>query len=215
MNKARDWCRKNCKRCTKPRMPNDGNSYNVRRIKNKSCSHWTVVGLGMCVMAALLITEFKRTDENAFEYFPPNLKMLKRKDPAIKISGIDFHSDQMRDKLQNLGDRMKAICDERSEDVVFAFQFGTKKRREDHIFALCKDYNTMVLGNGEVVGKSDEYVMCTEEYDGELRYVKRPSSILLKGIDVSQWEPIEYESSSIKESCILQHAIDILESKWI
>ena len=41
--------------------------------------------------------------------------------PAIRISSIDFLSDSVRDKLQELAYQMEFICTQRSDDAVFAF----------------------------------------------------------------------------------------------
>ena len=115
---------------------------------------------------------------------------------------------------------MKRVCSERSDDVIFAFQFGTSKkgrRREDHIFSLCgnRTVPTRVFGNAVVIGSSEDYLLCTEEYDGELRQVQRHASLSIKAIDVIEWESFEYDIDDPKEACIVQHAIDILESTWI
>ena len=44
---------------------------------------------------------------------------------------------------------------------------------------------------------------------------KRPSSVRIKAIDVDVWDIVEYESENNKESCIIQHALDVLNSKWV
>jgi peptide deformylase len=119
----------------------------------------------------------------------------------------------MKEKMQALGNRMKSVCKERSDDVVFAFQFGTNRRRDDHVFALCGP-QTRVFGNAEVITRSSEFIMCTEEFDSTLHQVRRPSSVSIKTIDIVEWEPIEYEVLDPKESCIVQHSIDVLESRW-
>lgn len=197
-------------------MPNEDSGFKVRKISNKSPIHWIVTFVCFCALGAWVIPEIQKNEEHSFEYFPPKIDILRRKDPAIKISGIDFVSDTMKDKMQALGERMQYVCTERSDDVVFAFQFGKTRKREDHVFALCDGYKTRIFGNAEVISKSEEeFIMCTEEYDGELHHVKRPSSITIKGIDIKDWEQIEHDSQDVKEACIIQHAIDVLESKWV
>lgn len=209
-------CGNCCKKWRKPSMPSDDNGFRVKAISNKSPIHWVVTFILLGGLGAWIIPEIQKNDELNFEYFPPKIDVLYRKDPAIKISGIDFVSEAMKEKMQALGESMHYVCTERSDDVVFAFQFGKARRRDDHVFALCGGYSSRILGNAEVISKSsEEYVMCTEEYDGELHHVKRPSSVTIKAIDVKEWEQIEYDSTSVKESCIIQHAIDVLESKWV
>jgi peptide deformylase len=215
MVKKINCCKSYCKRWSNPSMPSEDSGFGAKKISNKAPLHWIIVFISICVLGAWLIPEIQKNEDFIFDYFPPKIDLLRRKDPAIKISGIDFVSESMKEKMQALGDSMYDVCSKRSDDVVFAFQFGKARRREDHVFALCSGYNTRIFGNAEVIGKNDEYVMCTEEYDGELHQVKRPSSVSIKAIDIKEWEPIEYDSSDVKEACILQHAIDVLESKWV
>ena len=149
-------------------------------------------------------------------YYAPKIELLKRKMPAIRISSIDYLSDTVRERLQELSYQMDFICSQRSDDAVFAFQFGSDNHsrfREDHLFALCE--GNRVYGNAEVISSSEEMVLCAEEYDGVLKQVKRPASIFLKAIDIDQWDVVEVAIEDSKQSCVVQHAIDVLESKWV
>ena len=74
--------------------------------------------------------------------------------------------------------------------------------------------NDYVFGNAKVIHRSDEKIKCTEEYNGELKMVIRPKEVVVKAINVDEWKLMEYTSKDPKESCILQHAIDILEQSW-
>ena len=81
------------------------------------------------------------------------------------------------------------------------------------MFALCE--GNQIFGNAEVISFSDEMVLCTEEYDGVLKQVKRPASIYLKAIDIEQWDVVEVNIEDSRKACVVQHAIDVLESKWV
>ena len=116
--------------------------------------------------------------------------------------------------MKNLSDNMRNQCIQGSMDVLFGFQF-TKKDTifEDHIFYLCNV--RMSFGNAKVIRKSKELVMCTEELNGDLVEKVRPKEVTIKAIDLNEWRQIQYTTTDAKESCIIQHAIDVLELKWV
>lgn len=214
MSKKNTYCRNCCNKCWRPNMPDVTENFKSAGSNFKTPVHWIIAAIVLMLCGYFGITEIQRNEEFNFKYYPPDIKHLKMKQEAIRISGIDFVSDVMKEKMQALGSKMEDICTERSDDVIFAFQFGKGQgRREDHVFALCSQ-STKVFGNAEVTAKSEEFIMCTEEYDGELNQIRRPASVSLKAIDIDQWELIEYDVKEPKESCIVQHAIDVLESKW-
>lgn len=137
----------------------------------------------------------------------------ERTDPAIDISGVDFLTEDIKSKHQALSASMSYHCNLLSEDVLFAFQFTTNERSvEDNILILCE--KNMVYANSKVVHRSKEKIMCTEEYNGTLKQVVRNKGITIKAIDVDEWKQVEYSTEDPKESCTIQHAIDILELNW-
>lgn len=214
MTKKNNFCKNCCTKCWRPNMPDYTENFKSAGSRIKTPIHWIITAVALCFIGAYIIPEIQRNEAYNFKYYPPDIKHLKKKQEAIRISGIDFVSDVMKEKMQALGTKMKEICKDRSDDVIFAFQFGKGQgRREDHVFALCSQ-NTRVFGNTEVTARSEEFIMCTEEYDGELNQIRRPASVSLKAIDIDEWELIEYDVKEPKESCIVQHSIDVLESKW-
>ena len=216
MPKKNDCFKKLCEKCKRPSMPADSSNFGDSATQKKSI-HWIVVFVTMCIIGGWVIPVVQRKEDETLAYVPPDLESLRRKLPAIRISGIDFVSDAMRLRNQELMYEMGYVCNERSDDVIFAFQFGpvvTTRRREEHMFALCGK-PPRVLGNAELVARGEDEVMCTEEYAGELRQVRRHASVTIKAIDIKAWEVIEYDAADVREACVLQHAIDVLESKWI
>jgi len=197
-------------------MPADNSNFGGPTHSKKSIMHWIVVFLTLCVLGGWVIPAVQRNEEDTMTYNPPDIGMLRKKLSAIRISGIDFVSENFRSRTQDLMHDMGFVCSERSDDVIFAFQFGPPnkaRRREEHIFALCKT-PTLVYGNADIVARSEDEVMCEEEYGGELRRVRRYASVTIKAIDIKSWEVIEFDASG-KDACIAQHAIDVLESKWV
>lgn len=205
-----------CKSCKRPAMPKDSSKFTASLGVGKSYIHWLVVFLVCVLLGVWLFPEMQKQRDDRMSYYAPKIELLKRKMPAIRISSIDYLSDTVRERLQELSYQMEFICSQRSDDAVFAFQFGSDNHsrfREDHMFALCE--GNKVFGNAEVISSSEEMVLCAEEYDGVLKQVKRPASIFLKAIDIDQWDVVEVSIEDSKQSCVVQHAIDVLESKWV
>tara|TARA_B100000674_G_scaffold262727_1_gene216911 strand:- start:1539 stop:2135 length:597 start_codon:yes stop_codon:yes gene_type:complete len=198
-------------------MPKDSSNFTASLARTNSYLHW-IFAFVVCVSLGVWFgnNQLKLEREDHMSYYAPKIELLRKKMPAIRISSIDFLSDTVRDKLQELAYQMEFICTQRSDDAVFAFQFGSDNHsrfREDHMFALCE--GNQIFGNAEVVSFSDEMVLCTEEYDGVLKQVKRPASIYLKAIDIEQWDVVEVNIEDSRKACVVQHAIDVLESKWV
>lgn len=133
------------------------------------------------------------------------------KGPAIKFSPIDFLSENVKEKQAELIESMRSYC---RDDVLFAFQFSKSNRTvQDHIFMLCSEMK--MYGNAEVIDHSDKYVLCSEQYADIEKKIKRYSEVVIKAIDLETWDVVEYKSETTKESCIIQHAIDVLNSNWV
>ena len=207
-----------CKKCKRPKMPKDSGNFAKSITSSNSYLHWIVVFTVFVGFGVYWIPELANTrDEEHMSYYTPKIDLLRKKMPAIRISGIDFSSETVKDRLQELAIQMDYICSERSDDVIYAFQFGSNNHsrfRKDHIFGLCGQ-PTRVYGNAEVLSSSEEMVLCTEEYDGVLKQIKRPANVYIKAIDLSDWDVVEMPIDDTKSACIVQHAIDVLESKWV
>lgn len=199
-----------CKRfCKVPSLKLKSSEWRGASYKKPSRCHWFLGFLVLSIWAVWMAQDYTGMN-SGMEYVGSKSNM----DAAIEISGVDFVDEKIKTKHQALSQSMKYQCGMVSEDVLFAFQFAYNKRvMEDHIFLLCE--NTKVFGNAKVIQRSDKKIKCTEEYDGELRQVVRSKEITIKAIDVNGWEQIEYTTTNPKESCMIQHAIDVLELKWV
>jgi len=212
-------CQQVCSRCYRPKVRTDDPLKMTPRA-SKSKIHWLVVFATLCALGAWIIPEVHRAADETLTYFPAKLSVLKRKPRAIHISGVDFQSDLIRERTQVLARQMVYVCKQRSDDVIFAFQFGVVgkgRRREDHIFSLCGNSTTptRVFANAVVIGSSEDFILCAEDHGGMMREVRRHSGVSIKAIDILTWEPMEYDVDDVKEACVVQHAIDVLESTWV
>ena len=198
-----------CKRCCKFSKLPDGEAFYSKIPKVKQTKYHWIAGALITIVIGLWAVLWD-TNMYGIEYKTDS----KLTGPAIEISGIDFQSEDIQLVMNNLSDNMKKQCIQGSIDVLFGFQFTRKDTVfEDHIFYLCNA--RMSFGNAKVIRKSTELVMCTEELNGELVEKVRPKEVTIKAIDLKEWKQIQYTSANAKESCIIQHAIDVLELKWV
>lgn len=195
-----------CKQCCKYKMPKDS-IYNKEK-KGYNYVKVIVTFIFLCIVAWFIpdlnpqVYKYKEMHENDLYI-----------GSSIKISSIEYLSESVKEKNLDLAEMMKKRC---KDDVLFAFQFlhiETNRSIEDHIFMLCSERK--VFANAEVVKSSDKFIMCNEQYAEVTKKIKRPSSVRIKAIDVDLWDMVEYESKNKKEACVIQHAIDILNSKWV
>ncbi len=192
--------------CCKYKMPKDS-IYNKQK---KGLNYIRIaVSLILLTLIAWFMPDFSSVSYSYKEMHDDDLKLS----PAIRISGIEYLSENVKDKNMELAEIMKTKC---NDDVLFAFQFThieSNMTVEDHVFMLCSQQK--VLANAEVVKTSEEFIMCNEQYATNIKKVKRPSSVRIKAIDVDVWDMVEYESENTKEACVIQHALDVLNSKWV
>lgn len=195
--------------CKVPKLKIDGSEWHTKKVSKPSKCHWVVLFVVLCAFTVWMardingmITgiEFTGTKENS--------------QPAIEISGVDFVSEEIKAKHQALATSMRYHGNLLSEDVLFGFQFALNDRIvDDHIFFLPDAKR--VFGNAKIIERSEAQIKCTEEYNGELRQVVRNKEVRIKAIDIEEWKQVEYLSTHPKEACTIQHAIDILELKWV
>ncbi len=186
--------------CCRLKMPKD-TFFNKKKSKP---IRWTLLLLA-CSMAWFL-PEYREE-----EYKFRDMRVDDLKQTYVKINSIDFLSTSVKEKHNELVVKMPTHC---KDDVLFGFQFAKQNRSiQDHLFMLCDAKK--IFANAEIVFSDTTYVMCNEQYADIVKKKKRSSKIIVKAIDIENWDVVEYESQSVKEACILQHAIDILNSRWV
>lgn len=192
--------------CCKYKIPKD-------TIYNKQKKGLNYIKLGVSLILISLIAWFMPDfSSDSYSYKDMHDDDLKLS-PAIRISGIEYLSENVKDKNMELAEMMKTKC---NDDVLFAFQFThieSNMTVEDHVFMLCSKHK--IFANAEVIKSSEDFIMCNEQYATNVKKMKRPSSVRIKAIDVDIWDMVEYESENNKEACIIQHALDVLNSKWV
>ena len=106
---------------------------------------------------------------------------------------------------------MKKFCD-RGSDIVFGHNLLVDdKIFNDYIFHECGGQTWL---NTKIMIKTDKQVKCQEEFASIYRSVPRAKVISMKAIDVDSWSEREMTAEG-KTSCMWQHAVDILDRKWV
>ena len=128
--------------------------------------------------------------------------------PANRVLHLD---DSYRQKMQKLHFEMKAFCN-RGSDIVYSHNLLINGNIfTDHVFHVCGGSTWL---NAVLHVRSEKQVSCQEEFASIYRSVPRAKEISMKAIDVETWSEREVSAQG-KQSCILQHAVDILERKWL
>lgn len=173
--------------------------------KTKRSLAW-ILGIAVIACISWFLPEYK---EEAFKFNDMHPDNLYQK--FVKISSIDFLSTTVKERHAELASIMPTYC---KDDVLFGFQFSKDNRTiKDHLFMLCDSKS--ILANAEIVYSDSNYVISNEQFADISKKIRRSSNVIVKAIDIQTWDVIEYESSDTKEACILQHAIDILNTKWV
>lgn len=203
-------CSQQCKRmCKVPGLKLNSSEWRMSRYKKPTRLHWIILFVALCIWAVWMAQDINAMI-SGIEFTGSKTKT----ETAIEISGAEFVSEDIKFKHQTLSTSMQYQCTAVSEDVLFAFQFSFNDRPiEDHIFLICS--NSKTFGNAKVVYRSPEKIKCTEEFNGEFKQIVRSKEITIKAIDIDGWKQTEYSTADPKESCMIQHAIDVLELKWV
>lgn len=179
---------------------------NKKNDKLVKSIRWALIIMSV-ILAGWFLPDFQPAKIQYREMRSEDLK----KGAAIKFSPIDFLSENVKEKQAELIEEMRVYC---KDDVLFAFQFSKYNRTiQDHIFMLCS--GSKMYGNAEIIDHSNDYVLCSEQYAEVQQKIKRYSEVVIKAIDLETWDVTEHKSRDTKESCIIQHAVDVLNSKWV
>lgn len=190
----------------------------VQNMKGERISsskyHYVMVAVVFAVVSFLFVREVAEDGEK-FVYYTPNTEHFHRA-PSTFLTSLEFDQEDIKERKQNMAWQMDYSCEATSNDVVFSFQYVrselTNKTYNDHIFMLCETHKA--LGNAEIVYKSEDKILCTEEYAGVLLKKKRSMNITIKAIDIHLWKPIQYDTTSELEACRVAHAIEMLNNNW-
>ena len=119
--------------------------------------------------------------------------------------------DSYRKQVQNIESYMKQYCN-RGSDIIFGHNvIVNDKIFNDYIFHVC---NGQTWLNAKISVNTEKQVMCQEEFANIYRSIPRAKSVTMKAIDVNSWTEREVTAEG-KTSCIWQHAVDILDRKWV
>jgi peptide deformylase len=106
---------------------------------------------------------------------------------------------------------MEEYCD-RGADIVFGHNIMINDIIfNDYVFHVCGGQTWL---NAKISVKTEKQVMCQEEFASIFRSVQRAKTVSMKAIDVSTWAEREVTAEG-KTACIWQHAVDILDRKWV
>ena len=169
----------------------------VRKLKP---IHWLII----FVFVTLVITWMLVDTSSGIKY----RHSVRHGNPADKVLNLD---DNYRQKLQSLSAQMKAYCD-RGSDIVFGHNLLINDQIfNDYVFHECGGHTWL---NARIEVKTEKQVKCQEEFASIYRSVPRAKSITMTALDVDSWTE-RVVSGESKTACVWQHAVDILDRKWV
>ena len=172
--------------------------YNVPKKTNPL--HWCALALSSAALVAwmLIDTTLPVKYKHSVKYQPS----------AVKSLNLD---DNYRTKMQLVSSYMKEYC-ERGSNIVFAHNVEYEGSvLNDHMFHVCGG-GTWI--NARIVKSSSEEIRCKEEYANMYKSRIKPKSVSMRAVNVDTWSEQEIEGEGTV-SCRWNHAIDILENKWL
>ena len=81
----------------------------------------------------------------------------------------------------------------------------------DHVFHVCGGLTWL---NARIVTKSDARVRCQEEYTNMFKSRVQPKVVSMRAVNVETWSEKEVEGEDTV-ACRWNHAVDILENRWL
>ena len=172
-------------------------SQRVRRLKP---IHWLLVFVFFVLTLAWMLVD--TTSGISYRH------SVRHSEPASRVLHLD---DDYRKKLQSLDTYLQQFCD-RGSDIVYGHNLLVNDMIfNDYVFHICGGQTWL---NAKITVKTDEMVSCQEEYASIYRSVPRAKKISMKAIDVSTWSEREVMAEG-KVACMWQHAVDILDHKWV
>tara|TARA_Y100000992_G_scaffold257472_1_gene191298 strand:- start:126 stop:668 length:543 start_codon:yes stop_codon:yes gene_type:complete len=171
-----------------------------RKVRKLKPIQWAL----MFIFSTLVLAWMMIDTSSGIEY----RHSVRHGDAANRVLHLD---DAYRQKMQKIHYQLKAFCD-RGSDIVFGHNLLINKQIfNDHVFHVCGGSTWL---NAKIQVRSEKQVKCQEEFASIFRSVPRAKEISMKAIDVETWSEREVSGEG-KSACVWQHAVDILERKWV
>ena len=162
--------------------------------------HWCIVLVvsSMCVAWMLIDTTSPIKYQHSTKY----------QAAAVKSLNLD---DTYRQKMQMVASYMKEYC-KRGDHIVFGHNVEYNgEMLNDHVFHVCGGLTWL---NARIVTKSDARVRCQEEYTNMFKSRVQPKVVSMRAVNVETWSEKEVEGEDTV-ACRWNHAVDILENRWL
>lgn len=174
--------------------------FGKRKVRRLKPIQWVII----FVFSTLVLAWMLFDTSSGVEY----RHSVRHGNAANRVLHLD---DAYRQKMLKIHYQLKAFCD-RGSDIVFGHNLLISGEIfTDHVFHVCGGSTWL---NAVVHVRSELRVSCQEEFASIYRSVPRAKEISMKAIDVESWSEREISAEG-KQSCIFQHAVDILERKWV
>jgi len=171
-----------------------------RKVRRLKPVHWIIIFVFSTLVLAWMLID----TTSGIEY----RHSVRHGAAANRVLHLD---DAYRKKMQTIHYELKRFCD-RGSDIVFGHNLLINGEIfNDAVFHTCGGSTWL---NPVVHVRSEKMLSCQEEFASIYRSVARAKEISVKAIDVESWSEREVSAEG-KQSCIFQHAVDILERKWV
>ena len=174
--------------------------FGKRKVRKLKPIQWAI----MFVFSTLVLAWMLIDTSSGVEY----RHSVRHGDAANRVLHLD---NDYRQKMQTIHYQLKQFCN-RGSDIVFGHNLLINGEIfNDHVFHVCGGSTWL---NAVVRARSEKQVSCQEEFASIYRSVPRTKEISMKAIDVETWSEREISAEGA-QSCVFQHAVDILERKWV
>ena len=170
--------------------------------------HWCTLFLITATATGML---FYPEEVIKVEYVHPAVTDLKQ-DAAEKADSLSLLSDKYMDRLKLFHKKSVELCNKMSSNIIFGHNIKINNETlTEHVFHEC---NGKTWLNADIIERSDDHVLCHEEYAKQYQERAQPKKVVLRAINTEKWVTEKLTSSSAQQACIWAHAIDILNRDW-
>ena len=172
-----------------------------RKIRKLKPIQWAIMFVfSTCILAWMLLDT-----SSGVEY----RHSVRHGAAANRVLHLD---DAYRQKMLKIHYELKRFCD-RGSDIVYSHNLLINGEIfNDAVFHICSSGSSWL--NPVIQVRTEKQVKCQEEFASIYRSVTRAKQVSMKAIDVESWSEREVSAEG-KQSCVFQHAVDILERKWV